>query len=909
MAKNINTTSGRMKKAVDQYWQEKVNAVLAKQQAQWATITNKTTQKTVEPAPAPTPAPAPVSVEPPVQTTPPAPISTVESIRAARQKVSSSTPIVKEPEANTVSTAEAEAQGNEILPESVTGVKPVTPEPLKVAPQTNEDGTTTTEPVAPVTETATTTKETVPVKNEFVPQNEDDAFQVLQKGGTLTKTVDNAKFTARYNAYQKINAMPAQSIADMNVAGLIDQKTMDRLAQLNPQKWAEVNKLTDNGIKIDTINQASERLYNSATGKKNVVEKKSEDVMQKYTESFEQGNAVVKSLYNKLSDGELSDMAVGIAEDDAAIEDMQDEMDKVYEDITATHSTLPRSMRLGMAAAATKDLNRQLTTMIRARNIKFATYNAKRDDIETEIKFAQESMGNTMNYLSNIYQTTRADEIRMEDFARADELLANQIAREDSKETAAIARLKEDQINNAKMALANAGGDPSLYATYDGVVKALGAIQKDIIDKWFKLNQFNADTNRMNAAQAYRTSPNDFIATTWPGGKPIFYNPDTKETYDPSKAAPTGQLVSVNTGNKNVQVDAVAASWLQNAMQQMKRAGIYVLTGKAHRDQAQTIKEMWDRVKMPGATAAQLRAAWHQIADVWHSNHEGGMAIDLYSDDKFSAPTQQQINIMQNNGWQWANIPGDAGHFEYVGNSQNEPFVNPEYEQFINTILGSTTLTKAQQDTVKNSIRNGEDPGTVIRNNAKTIMGQTNESKLTNFEVAKSQINDIQGLLKDFYAKGGDTSLLTWKYEDAINALWEVDNPELVDIATNIGAALQQYRNAVSGTAYSVQEGADIAKIFPWINKSEWLNTAIIKWRIKAFDSTINWYYEQALWKKWYAKLLELENAGNKIELDWISLLELQNETIPAYLAEWYTAEQIKAELKKQGINPNSFTF
>lgn len=68
-----------------------------------------------------------------------------------------------------------------------------------------------------------------------------------------------------------------------------------------------------------------------------------------------------------------------------------------------------------------------------------------------------------------------------------------------------------------------------------------------------------------------------------------------------------------------------------------------------------------------------------------------------------------------------------------------------------------------------------------------------------------------------------------------------------MDIATQIQAQLQVYRNAVSGTAYSEQEGKDIASIFPGINKSEGLNKAIISGRLAAFDSVIDNTYRNIL--------------------------------------------------------------
>lgn len=62
----------------------------------------------------------------------------------------------------------------------------------------------------------------------------------------------------------------------------------------------------------------------------------------------------------------------------------------------------------------------------------------------------------------------------------------------------------------------------------------------------------------------------------------------------------------------------------------------------------------------PAETAAKLRAAGHQVADPGKSNHETGMAIDVYADNKLNPVTPEQEKILNANGWYSAGIPGDA---------------------------------------------------------------------------------------------------------------------------------------------------------------------------------------------------------------------------------------------------------
>lgn len=179
--------------------------------------------------------------------------------------------------------------------------------------------------------------------------------------------------------------------------------------------------------------------------------------------------------------------------------------------------------------------------------------------------------------------------------------------------------------------------------------------------------------------------------------------------------------------------------------------------------------------------------------------------------------------------------------------SKQTPTVDDSKKMALALILGSGKFTKDQKSDLTKAITSGQDPLTVVKNQAKNIMGQTLATDLDKYEVAKEQLKGIQSLLTEYYKNGGKTNIFSGNFEKVINKLGEVNDPKLVEIATNIQAALQVYRNAVSGTAYSVQEGKDIASIFPGINKSQGLNEAIINGRIKAFDTTIDAKYKNTL--------------------------------------------------------------
>jgi hypothetical protein len=187
--------------------------------------------------------------------------------------------------------------------------------------------------------------------------------------------------------------------------------------------------------------------------------------------------------------------------------------------------------------------------------------------------------------------------------------------------------------------------------------------------------------------------------------------------------------------------------------------------------------------------------------------------------------------------------------------------IDPKEAEAINIILGSGKFTKDQSNAIRNSISNGEDPFAVIKNQAKALMTGANQTKIESYETSQDALNNIEKTLKEFYGAGGKTNIFTGNYEKVVNKLGEVSDPKLVELATQIQQNLQIYRNAVSGTAYSVQEGADIASIFPGINKTQGLNQAIINGRKAAFKDGIDGAYRGVLGKV-YDQFKQSESAG-----------------------------------------------
>lgn len=167
----------------------------------------------------------------------------------------------------------------------------------------------------------------------------------------------------------------------------------------------------------------------------------------------------------------------------------------------------------------------------------------------------------------------------------------------------------------------------------------------------------------------------------------------------------------------------------------------------------------------------------------------------------------------------------------------------------VNTILGSGKFTKDQARMITSSIESGEDPFTVVKNRAKDILTGNTANLLEKNEAARDAMYELDKAFKEYYASGGDSGIIKGTMEDVVNRLGEVRDPKLAGLGVQVSAALQKYRNAISGTAYSKQEGREIKKVFPGIEKGQILNDATIKARLKVFESDIDSTYRSVLGK------------------------------------------------------------
>jgi hypothetical protein len=131
-------------------------------------------------------------------------------------------------------------------------------------------------------------------------------------------------------------------------------------------------------------------------------------------------------------------------------------------------------------------------------------------------------------------------------------------------------------------------------------------------------------------------------------------------------------------------------------------------------------------------------------------------------------------------------------------------------------------------------------------------------------EDALFALGDIERLLSDFTAKGGNTGLISGNIEKLQQSvLKRTGNQELAFIANEISLIIQKYRQELTGAAFTESEAKEYAKLFPNIEKSPQLNEALIKSMRNAYERNLRLFYERELGRGNFQKLEQL--SGQKI--------------------------------------------
>jgi hypothetical protein len=150
------------------------------------------------------------------------------------------------------------------------------------------------------------------------------------------------------------------------------------------------------------------------------------------------------------------------------------------------------------------------------------------------------------------------------------------------------------------------------------------------------------------------------------------------------------------------------------------------------------------------------------------------------------------------------------------------------------------------------------------------------EARFTRGEIRTMDLFDeIQIDLEEYERKGGDTGIITGNIEAVANKLGRTTDPELREVAVKIGIALQRYRRAMTGVAFSPPEAEEYRKIFPSIDKVSEFNTATIQGAKEAMQNSLRSTFAITMGEQAYRDIFEgqaLERAVNEQIIDPIGI-------------------------------------
>jgi len=139
-------------------------------------------------------------------------------------------------------------------------------------------------------------------------------------------------------------------------------------------------------------------------------------------------------------------------------------------------------------------------------------------------------------------------------------------------------------------------------------------------------------------------------------------------------------------------------------------------------------------------------------------------------------------------------------------------------------------------------------------------------------------LNDIQNDLNILEKNGISTGFFSGKYENLLQRVGQVKNPEMRKVATKIAVSLINYRRAITGVQFGMIENKEYKNMFPNIDKIGKLNTSIISGLNETFAGDLDNFYSLSMGKDNYQEIFNAQKVeqSNSDDLSSMSDEELK---------------------------------
>ena len=163
------------------------------------------------------------------------------------------------------------------------------------------------------------------------------------------------------------------------------------------------------------------------------------------------------------------------------------------------------------------------------------------------------------------------------------------------------------------------------------------------------------------------------------------------------------------------------------------------------------------------------------------------------------------------------------------------------------------------EETIDRKLQSGDLEGaqTSLKTAIKAGSSVDERKALNGKERTVEFVNEIGEDLKVLEDQGIDTNIFEGTTEEVAEKLGTIKDPEMARIANKIQLAIQAYRKALSGAAFSVPESKEYQAIFPSLSNTSALNSAKIKGLNEAMSGDVDFFYESIIGEKVYNNLIK----------------------------------------------------
>ena len=138
---------------------------------------------------------------------------------------------------------------------------------------------------------------------------------------------------------------------------------------------------------------------------------------------------------------------------------------------------------------------------------------------------------------------------------------------------------------------------------------------------------------------------------------------------------------------------------------------------------------------------------------------------------------------------------------------------------------------------------------------ARTSAGVEEQRNINGKERTHKLLTEIQNDLNALESTGVSTNIFTGTAENIASKVGTVKDPQTRQIATKIATAIQSYRRAMSGVAFSVPESAEYQAMFPSIGKTSNFNTANINALQDVMSGDLDNFYALSMGEDTYSSI------------------------------------------------------